>query len=245
MKGYQQYFDGVGAVLEKIRGTQGEKIEEAAKLVAKAVADDSLIYVYGAGHSNLIAEEVFYRAGSLVPVSHIVDISLSGTVGVTKSEFMERLEGVGPVLYNHTRPEPGSVFIVISNSGRNAAPIEVAREAQKHGHPVIAITSVTYSTEQSSRHSSGKKLLDYADVVLDNCGAFGDVCVEIPDMERPVGPTSGVAGAFLIHAVMVQAIFNLVEMGVEPPVFISGNRDDGRKLNQGLLDRYWSRIRNW
>lgn len=245
MKGYEMYFQGVGEVLQTIRETQGPNIEKAAQYVADAIANDKLIYVYGAGHSNLIAEEVFYRAGSLAPVSHIVDVSLSGTVGVTKSEFMERLEGIGPVLYNHTRPEPGSVFIVISNSGRNAAPIEVAAEAKKHGHPVIAITSVKYSKSQESRHSSGKLLLDYADVVLDNCGDFGDVCVKIPGFDRQVGPTSGVTGAYLIHATMVQAIYNLVERGIEPPVFVSGNRDDGRKLNQAIIDRYWSRIRNW
>ncbi len=245
MKGYECYFDGVEAVLRKIRDTQAANIEKAAKYVSDAIAADRVVHVFGAGHSNLIAEEIFYRAGCPAPVNHVVDISLSGGVGVTKSEFMERLEGVGPVLYNHIRPAAGDVFIVISNSGRNAAPIEMAREARSHEHPVIAITSVGYSRSQKSRHSSGELLLDHADVVLDNCGDFGDVCVDVPGFNRRIGPTSGVAGAYIIHSVMVQAAFNLQENGVEPPVFVSGNRDDGRKLNQSLIDRYWARIRNW
>jgi uncharacterized phosphosugar-binding protein len=244
-KGYEQYFAGVDEILSDVRETQGANIEKAAKLIATAVANDGLIQVFGAGHSNMLAEEIFFRAGTLAPVNHVVDLSIAGVVAVTKSAYTERLEGIGPILYEHTRPGPDDVFIVISNSGRNAAPIEVAREAQSHGHPVIAITSVTYSKDQPSRHSSGKLLLDYADVTLDNCGRVGDIAVTIPDMRQGIGPTSTVAGAYLLQAVMVQAVFDLKEAGVEPPVFLSGNFDGGMEFNQALLDRYWDRIKHW
>jgi uncharacterized phosphosugar-binding protein len=244
-KGYQKYFEGIGSILARVRETQGKNIEQAAKIISDAVSQDGLIHAFGAGHSNMLAEEMFFRAGMLAPVNHVVDVSIAGTVAATKSAYTERLEGIGPILYNHVRPSPQDIFLIISNSGRNAAPIELAREAKEHGHGVVAVTSVTYSKSQPSRHSSGKLLLDYADVVLDNCGLVGDVCVTIPDMKQGIGPTSTVAGAYLLNAVMVQAVFNLKEAGVGPPVFLSGNFDGGMAFNQALLDRYWDRIRYW
>jgi uncharacterized phosphosugar-binding protein len=244
-KGYQEYFNGVEKVLAEIRATQGEKIGQAARIISDTITADGLVHVFGTGHSNLLAEEVFYRAGTLAPINHVLDISLAGTVGVTKSEFMERLEGIGPILYSWVRPNANDCFIIISNSGRNAAPIELARESKEHGHSVIAISSVRYSKSQPSRHSSGKLLLDYADVVLDNCGPIGDACIIIPTTGAKVGPTSTVAGAYIINAIIVQAAFNLEEAGFEPPVFISGNLDGAREHNQKLLDRYWHRIKNW
>jgi len=245
MQGYQLYFQEIDKILERIRATQGPQILKASQLIVNAILSDGVIHAFGAGHSNLLAEEIFFRAGTLAPVNHVIDISIAGTVGVTKSAYMERLEGIGKVLFDHIRPQPQDVFIVISNSGRNAAPIELAREAKVHGHPVIALTSVTYSKSQPSRHSSGKLLLDYADVVLDNCCPIGDVCVEVPGTNRRVGPTSTVAGAYLLNAVMVQAVFDLAAKGVEPPVFVSGNLDGGMEFNEQLLARFWNRIRNW
>ena len=244
-KGYEQFFSGVDAILEKIRETQGPNIEKAAMYVADAVAKDGLVHAFGAGHSNLLAEEISFRTGVLVPVDHVVDVSISGTVNVVKSTYMERLEGAGSILFDHIRPGANDVFIVISASGRNAAPVELARDAKQSGHRVIAVTSVTYSKSQPSRHSSGKLLLDYADVVIDNCGAVGDVCVKIPGMKQGLGPTSTIAGGYALQAVMIQAVFNLHHAGNEPPVFMSGNFDEGMDFNKAYLDRYWDRMRNW
>ena len=243
--GYLQYFGAVDKILAEIKATQGTRIEEAAQRICDAVAADNIVHIFGAGHSNLLAEEVFFRAGTLAPINHVVDISIAGNVAVTKSAFLERLEGIGPVLYNHLRPRPGDLFIIISNAGRNAAPVELASEAKKHGHFVIALTSVIYSKSQPSRHSSGKLLLDHADLVLDNCGRVGDVCVPIPGMTHEVGPTSTIAGAYILHAMMTQAVFNLIEAGIDPPFFISGNFDGGMEYNERLLNKYWRRIRNW
>jgi len=244
-EGIRFYLMEVEVILKDIRKEEEQQIAKAADHVACVILMDGLVHVFGTGHSNLLAEEVFYRAGTLAPVNHILDISLAGTVGVTKSEFIERLEGIGPIIYNWVRPEPQDCFIIISNSGRNAAPIELAREAKDHGHTVIAITSVKYSKHQPSRHSSGKRLLDYADIVLDTHTPIGDACVTIPGTEIKVGPTSTIAGAYILNAVMVQAAFILQERGMEPPVFLSGNLDGAAEHNRKLLDRYWSRIKNW
>jgi uncharacterized phosphosugar-binding protein len=244
-KGYEQFFDNVGCVLEKVRQTQGSNIERAAKIVADCIAKDGVVHVFGAGHSNLLAEEISFRAGTLAPVDHVVDISISGTVNVVRSSYLERLEGSGSVIFDSLRAAPQDAFIVISNSGRNAAPVEIARDAKAAGHKVIALTSVTYSKSQPSRHPSGKLLLDFVDVVIDNCGDVGDVCVFIPGMKQGLGPTSTIAGGYALHAIMVQAVFNLKEAGIEPPVFLSGNFDGGMDFNETFLSHYWSRMRNW
>ena len=244
-KGYIQFFDSIEFLLKRVRETQGPNIEKAAQIVSDSIANDGIIHVFGAGHSNLLAEEISFRAGTLAPVDHVVDISISGTVNVVRSAYLERLEGSGAVIFNSIHAAPQDAFIVISNSGRNAAPIEIARDAKAADHKVIALTSVTYSKSQPSRHPSGELLLDFADVVVDNCGNLGDVSVFIPGMKQGVGPTSTIAGGYALHAIMVQAVFNLKAAGVEPPVFLSGNFDEGMEFNEVFLNRYWSRMRNW
>jgi uncharacterized phosphosugar-binding protein len=245
-KGYLKYFDGIEAIQKKIRETQGENIEKAARIVAEALMNDGLLHVYGSGHSACITEEIFFRAGTIAGINQILDLSLSGAVNAWKSAYMERLEGVGEILYMHSHAQPQDVFLVISNSGRNAAPIEMACEAQKHGHKVIVETCTEFSMSQPSRHSSGKRLLDYADVVLDNQGVFGDCIVKMDGLDQPMGPASGVLGGYIIHAMLVQVVFCMREMGVEkPPVFMHGNLDGGMEFNQKTLDKYWPRIRNW
>jgi uncharacterized phosphosugar-binding protein len=244
-KGYEQFFDEIGLLLDKIRKTQGPNIEKAADLISDAVSKDGLIHVFGTGHSNVLAEDLAFRTGTLVPVNHIIDLSLSGSVSVVKSTYMERLEGTGSILFDNARSGPNDIFIVISNSGRNAAPVEMARDAKRTGHKVITVTSVEYSKSQPSRHSSGKLVLDFADVVIDNCGAPGDVSVFIPGLKPGLGPTSTIAGSYILNAVMLQAVFNLKALGIDPPVFVNGNLEDGMDFNQVYLDQYWNRMKNW
>jgi uncharacterized phosphosugar-binding protein len=244
-KGYIQYFNGIENIFKKIQETQGENIEKGAELIAESIIKGGVLHVYGAGHSACIAEEIFFRAGTLVPINQILDLSLAGAVNAWKSAFMERLEGTGEILYNHSHAKPEDVFLVISNSGRNAAPIEMAREAHNHGHKVIIETCKEFSLSQSSRHSSGKRLLDYADVILDNQGPYGDVLIKMDDLKQGLGPVSGVTGIFLIHSMLVEAAFRFKAKGQVPPVFMYGNLDGGMEFNQKLLDFYWPRIRNW
>jgi uncharacterized phosphosugar-binding protein len=244
-KGYEQYFNEIGKILQKIQATQGASIEKGADLIADSVMHGGVLHVYGAGHSACIAEEIFFRAGTLVPINQILDLSLAGAVNAWKSAYMERLEGVGEILYNHTHAKPQDVFLVISNSGRNAAPIEMAREARKHGHKVIVETCTEFSLSQSSRHSSGKRLMDYADVILDNQGPWGDVVIKLDDLKQGLGPASGVTGIYLIHSMLVEAALRIKAKGQVPPVFMYGNLDGGMEFNQKLLDEYWPRIRNW
>ncbi|MDH5173700.1 MAG: SIS domain-containing protein [Elusimicrobiota bacterium] len=244
-KVFELFFDEIDRILEKIKKAQKENILKAAELVSECIKNDGVVYTFGTGHSHLIAEEIFARASTLFPVRAILEPSLTGHHEVTKSFKVERLEGFGKIIVEHVRPKIQDIFIVISNSGVNAVPVEFAIEAKKRGNKVIAITSKHYSENVASRHSSGKKLMDVADIVLDNCGRFGDYAIKVPNLEQGLGPTSGITGAYIIHSIMVQAAANLVGVMKEPPVAWSGNLPDGDKKNQKLIEKYWNLIRNW
>lgn len=245
MKGYESFFDGIQAIFDKIRQTQGENIESAADLIAEAVIQDGIVHMFGTGHSNIIAEEVFARANTLAPVNQVVDLTMAGSINTVRSFYLERVEGAGQMIFEHIRAQPQDVVLVISNSGRNAVPIDFARAAKENGHNVIVETCKAFSLSQPSRHSSGKRLLDYADVILDNQTPMADMVVQVEGMKPGLGSASGIAGSLLVHAVLVEAALKIKERGVDPPVFMHGNLDGGMEYNQGLLERYWWRIRNW
>jgi uncharacterized phosphosugar-binding protein len=240
-----EYMRAVQSLLERIVDTQADKIEQAAEIVANAIAQDGILYTFGTGHSHVIAEDVAYRAGGLAPVDAILEASLTGHEKVRQSEFMERVEGMAEVILNYYEVTPQDALVVISNSGRNAAPIEMAELARGRGIPVIAITSLSHSQGTTSRHSSGKKLYQVADVVIDNLCPKGDALIQLEGVAVPVGASSGVAGMFIMHAIIVQAAQDLLERGIQPPVTMSGNLDQSNEYNRALLDRYKHRIKIW
>lgn len=241
----ERYGEAVREQLEWILRTQAEPIRQAAARVADTVAGGGVVFTFGTGHSHCVAEDAVYRAGGLVPVDAILEPSLTGNQDVTKSEYLERLEGFGRIILEHRRVRPGDLVIVISNSGRNAAPIEVAMEARARGVPVVAITALPYSRAVTSRHSSGRKLYEVADVVIDTGTPLGDAAIRLEGLAQPVGPTSGVAGMFVVHAVMGTAAEILLSRGITPPVWESGNLDGASERNARHMDRYWGRIRIW
>ncbi len=240
-----RYATAAQAVLQRIVDTQMEQIERAAQIITQALANDGILYTFGTGHSHVIAEDVAYRAGGLAPVDAILEPSLTGHSKVWQSEYMERVQGMADVILNYYGISSKDVLVVISNSGRNAAPIEMAAGARERGVPVIAITSLAHSKGTTSRHSSGKKLYQLANVVIDNCCPRGDCLLHVDGLAAPIGAGSGVTGLFIIHSVIVQTIQNLLDRGIDPPVFRSGNLDGSDEFNQALLERYKGRIKIW
>ncbi len=230
-------------LLEKTYQAERETMIQAAKLMSDVIQNDGLIYTFGTGHSHLIAEEVFYRAGGLVPLYAMIEDGVSGNHEVTKSEHVERLHGYAKLILDYHRPTSNDVVIIVSNSGRNAVPVEMALECRQRNIPTICITSVTYSKGQSSRHESGQRLFEVCDIVLDNHSKFGDAATMIDGFDQPVGPTSNITAGYIIHGLIVQTIENLVQAGIDVPVFYSGNLDGAREKNDVFLNKYWSRIR--
>ena len=240
-----EYAQAIQKLLGTIVEQEMGKIAQAAEVVATAIAQDGILYTFGTGHSHIIAEDVAYRAGSLIPVDAILEEALTGNVKVRQSEYMERVEGIAKVVLDYYDPSKRDALVIISNSGRNAAPIEMAMLAHERGLGVIAITSLAHSQGTTSRHSSGKKLYELADIVIDNHCVKGDAMISMKGLPTPAGAGSGIAGLFIMNAIIVQAVQVLLERGVEPPVFMSGNMDHAERINVPLLERYKGRIKIW
>lgn len=242
---FDQYAKKEIGFIEQICRDEKDNIKKAADLIRDVVNRDGIVYTFGTGHSHMIAEEVMYRAGGLVPTYAIIEDGVTGNHEVTKSEYTERLSGYAECILNYHRLTSNDMLIIISNSGRNGVTVEMAMEAKKRGITTVAITSKTYSMAQTSRHSSGLRLCEVADIVIDNCSGFGDACMQIEGLAQPVGPSSNFAANFIIHSTFVWAIEMLVKEGKEVPIFWSGNMDGGREKNEYYLEKYWNRMRCW
>ncbi len=240
-----EYVRDMQTILNTIVEQEMGKIVQAADVIANAIAQDGILYTFGTGHSHVIAEDVAYRAGGLVPVDAILEASLTGHEKVRQSEYMERVEGMASVILTYYNPSAKDAIVIISNSGRNAAPIEMAMLAHERGLPVIAITSLAHSQGTTSRHSSGKKLYELADIVIDNHCIKGDAMIRMEGLPMPVGAGSGVAGMFILHTIIVQTVQNLLERGIQPPVFMSGNLDGSDEYNNHLMEHYKKRVKVW
>jgi uncharacterized phosphosugar-binding protein len=241
----KEFFKKIHEILEEVERTQFNQIERAAELIADSVHKGGIVYTFGTGHSHCVAEELCYRAGGLVPVDAMLEPSFTGNTQVVKSGFAEQVEGFGEIILDYWKVTPGDVLLVISNSGRNAGPIEVAMKGQERKIPVISIVSDAYVKGTKSRHSSRKNLVDFSDVVIDNCGLLGDALVKLEGLKQPMGPTSNIIAMAIAHAVTIKAVEIMLDRGFEPPVFMSGNLDEAWEYNNKLLEKYWGRIRLW
>jgi uncharacterized phosphosugar-binding protein len=228
-------FETFQAMLQQAADSQGEAITAAGELVAHCLAGDGLVHLFGTGHSHMLAEELFYRAGGLINVNPILDTGLMLHESALASTDLERLEGYAAIVLNRYTFSPPDVMIVISNSGRNAGPVEAALEARRRGLPVIALTALAYSQASRSRHSSGKRLFELADVVLDNGGVAGDAAVAVPGLTGLICPTSTIIGATLLHAVVFEAVTRLLAQGIQPAIVHSANVDSDQDSRHRLI----------
>jgi uncharacterized phosphosugar-binding protein len=241
---FESYISKLQGLLERIKVEQATAIMAAARLVADALIADGVIHTFGTGHSHLIADEAFFRAGGIAAINPILDERLIFLKGALESTRAERVSGLARALLDREQVGPKDVAILISNSGRNNAPVEMAFEMQLRGVKVIAITSVEQSSSSAPLHASGKRLFELADVTIDNCVPPGDALLTLPGLESPVGPSSTVAGAAIINSVMIEAAAETLRRGSEVAVLPSANLDGvSEKRLKELLSRYRGRIR--
>ncbi len=235
----EQYLRKIQEILASL---EREQILAAARLVEASLKDGHIIHVFGAGHSSLLAQEVFFRAGGLVPVRPVLDAALHFENGVIEStEFERRVESAGELAKN-ANFEAGDAGIVISNSGRNALPVEMALQMRGAGMKVIALTNLRQSQQTRSFHPSGKRLFEVVDAVLDNHCPIGDAAVRVPGVPCAMGPATTIAGAAILNAVFIQAAAELASAGRPAAVFTSvnvenGSLDDLKKLIAPYRDR--------
>lgn len=243
MNAMDRFFDLTLEQMQRLKSTQWDKIRIAAEWLGEALAQEHWLYAFGTGHSHLLAEEIFFRAGGLARGVPMLDENLMLHSKAIQATLQERKEGYAEEFLNLYPLEAGDVLIVASNSGRNAVPVEMVFGAQKRGLKTIAVTNLTHSRQWRSRHPSGKTLADAADLVIDNCGVSGDACLDMPGMPSRIGPTSTVTGAAIINLIIVQAIENALQKGFAPEIYISSN-SDGDDHNEVLLQKYKRRIRH-
>ncbi len=247
-KAWQKYFEIMKEVVQKAEDTQEANLLAAADILTECTKEGGIIHLFGCGHSGLVTEDVFWRAATLANVHAIFEPSVAGINEITKSSYMEKVEGMGEIIVDYQRIAPPDVLILISNSGNNAVTIDVAIEAQKRNIPVIVFTNVEYSDFLTTKHSSGKKLKDFADVVIDNSSLIGDAAVHLDGFEMKVGATSTLPTIFLLNSLLVQTCDNLLQQGVTPDVYYNGHMTyeipDAMVHNDRLIDKYFYKIRN-
>jgi uncharacterized phosphosugar-binding protein len=246
-----RFLDAAGALLTRIEQTQADALTEASRLCADAIAAGRLVHLFGSGHSHIPVEEMFPRYGSYPGFNPIVELSLTfhtqvvGANGQRQAMFIERVEGLAETILANFQLEPPDVMIVFSVSGLSAVPIEMAQGARRRGLPVIAVTSVEHSRQGSSGHSSGTRLLDHADVVLDLCTPPGDAMIEVEGLPTPVGPGSTIAAVALANEVKVRTAALLYERGAMPPVLTSAavvGRDESARLFEAAYAEHARRL---
>jgi uncharacterized phosphosugar-binding protein len=246
-----QFLDVLSAKLDEIRSRELPSIARAADALADALAAGGIIYVFGCGHSAALSMDLFYRAGGLMLVHPIFDerIILNHRP-VTETSEWEQKEGWIAEVFAASGARKGDAIIIFSTSGRNGAPIDMALAAKAAGLTVIAVTSRVYAEVAPSRHSSGKRLHDVADVVIDNHVDVGDASVSLPSIAgqeqapaQRVGPTSTALGSAVAQALIVETMAGLIGRGQTPPVYVSANIPGGPERNEETLSRYRDRIR--
>src|SRR5215831_13918288 len=205
MAASQTYFDKTLQLLNHLRETQTPAIERAAEICADSIADGGLVFLFGNGHSRMMCEEMIPRQGCYPGFVALVELALSnhasivGTNGLRAPLHLEKFEGYAEEILKGFKFGPHDAMIIISTSGIRPVIVEMALGARRRGMPVIALCSVRHCSSAVSGHSSGQKLTDSADVVLDNQVPEGDCAVEIPGLEWRTGPTSTLCGAMLIN----------------------------------------------
>jgi len=239
-----EYLNCLIELLARIRDEESEALEQAAQIMADAIEHGHSIFAFGCTHSSLPIQDLVYRAGGLMLINPILapGIASLDVHPATLSSAMEQMTGYAKVILDNTPIQSGDVLILVSVSGRNAVPIEMAQIARERGIKVIGVTSKEYTEAVTSRHPSGKKMRDFADVVLDNKAPKGDAVLYDPRVPQKFVPVSGVTSNALLQALVAATIEELLERGVTPPVLLAANVDGGAEYNARLFAQYRERI---
>jgi uncharacterized phosphosugar-binding protein len=242
----EDFLSRIEELVARVGRGQQEAKSRAAGLLSASIGNGGVIQAFGCGHSEALAMEIAGRAGGLVPTNRIAlrDIVLYGgeALEALADPMVERGTEIAHKLYQLAPVKPDDAFVIASNSGINGAVVEMALLVKEHGHPLIAITSAQHSAGVESRHPSGRKLGDIADVTLDNGAPYGDATLPIPG-GGAVGAVSSITAALLAQQIVVEVVERLLAAGIVPPVYLSDNVPGGKEHNAELEARYAGRIR--
>ncbi|NDO79768.1 hypothetical protein CJP72_02960 [Citrobacter sp. NCU1] len=237
----KEYLNIVNQQLSKIEESESKNIEDAANVISDTLEKDGLIYIFGTGHSQMFSLEMFYRAGGLVPVHPMLEASVAMYTGTKTSEY-ERVPDIGKVIFKKSGMTSKDTLIIVSHSGRNPMPVDLAESAKAAGVSIITIASGAFMAGVSSRHPSGKFVKDFADVIIDNHCDLGDAVIDIEGMSTKVAGTSSILSIAIIESIVATTINICVNRGFTPPVWMSGNLDNGDAHNEQHYLQYRNRI---
>ena len=240
----------VSSRLDAITGwAAGGGLDEAAKAMADAIAAGGVIQAFGTGHSEAFAMEIAGRAGGLIPTSKIAlrDLVLHGNRDVSaldslEGSVLERDTGVAEELFNLSLVDPRDIFIIASNSGVNGSIVGLALAARERGHKVIAVTSIEHTNAVETKHPSGMRLSEIADIVMDNRAPYGDTTLQVSG-GGGVGAVSSITSAYIAQLLTIETVQCLVRAGKKPPIYISANIPGGDEHNTALVGQYVGRLR--
>lgn len=233
--------------LDEIEYTQKANIEKAGQLMASAMKQDRLIYVFGAGgHTSLVAGEMFFRIGGLANIYPIVEYGLTALSQARKFIQLERCLGLGSSLVAASGIGQGDVLLLFHTIGVNATCIQAAQEAKRLGAFVIGIASAHWQDEtpaDAQIRSPGKEnLRDLADIYIDDCNTVDDAVMELEGLEAKVGPLSGIGTFAIAHMLELAAMEECLNQGICPPVWENANTPEGEKRNATLMRKYSGRV---
>src|SRR5262245_8943717 len=248
MTASQTYFDKTLQLLNHIRETQTPEIERAAEICANSIANGGLVFLFGNGHSRMMCEEMTPRQGCFPGFVALVELALSnhaaivGANGLRAPLHLEKYEGYAEEILKGFKFGPHDAFIVISTSGIRPVIVEMALGAKRRDLPVIAILSRRHSDAVAPAHSSGMKLADVADVVLDNQAPAGDCVLELDGLEWRTGPVSTITGAMIINMIRCAVAERLLRAG-KKPVLLPSHQFVGNRSADAQLEAFYEAYR--
>lgn len=214
-------------------------IIKTSQQIAEKLIQGGKFFVFGSGHSHMIGEEFYARAGGLANVTMISPLEMTLTEHPQKSTMIERIPEYAHVIMSTKKISSKDVIMICSNSGRNGLPVQLAIECKKIGCLTIALTNMNHSSQSSSRHNSGLRLFEVCDVVIDNHGEFGDATISLEGVRGKMGATSTIAGAYIAQTMGIEIAKAFLKQNQVPPVFISSNVDEGDEWNQKIMEKYY------
>ena len=247
-----RYFNAMIERMEKVRDEQADAIDRAAALCAKSIAAEKLAFTFGTGHGAIPALESFPRTGTIVGFRPIVESTMIsfhhvwGDMGARQYRFIHAQEGYGRAIMRSHQLNSADTMILFSHSGINAVIMDIAMECKERGIGLVGVTSIPHSSATPSRHSSGKRLFEVADVVIDTGAALADSAIKIDGLEAPVGPTSTSVTIAIAHAIVSTTAEKLVQQGITPGVMVSPNttsKEAANAQNDANYEALWARLR--
>lgn len=234
------YLKSIVDILNKINDTQKDKLSQAADMISDTIKNDGIIYIFGCGHSHLIGLDCFYRAGGLVNVSAMLDTDLMLHNGAAKSSKMEKISGIAESVFERYCITGRDLLVVVSTSGKNAVPVEMAQVASNNGIKNIAVVSSAYFADKKDT----PLLFECADMYIDNCVPHGDAVIDVSGAETKMGSVSTAASSYILQTILMEGADIAGKSGARLPVYMSGNVEGGAEFNKTLIKEYMPRVKH-